>query len=1103
MAATGSAAAAAQPVDPMALQLWLAQVEGRLDEQATAITGVGLELQTTIGHAKGAMTAIVESVKVELLGFKRQVHNDHGQLNAVVAQVQQKFTEVEEAVNRVAQEFATRVASMDARATRAEQRIKELTALSLVNGGVYGTPPDSPRIRAGSGGASFAQHAGGDPWQAAEAAARAPLLQQPPGFAQAPAPAAAAPDPWQAAAAAARGAAQGQAPLLPPGTGAAPQHFGIGGKGLREPREFRVDNRAWGSNRQLDLVAAPDAYLVWHDRALGHLSSGRPDVRKLLLWAESQTREELEAKMESEAEQLGMHDAELVDTLLFEGIKCVIHDSLLTRARACNSSGLELWRRLHSEWEGSAPQLKHAKARKFQDPVRCSSVAGLWEALPEWERLGEEVRATGFDMPDWVRTSALEKLVPADLLTTLVGRPELDSYGQKLRWVKCQMEHSRGALQARAVAGGSKKDAMQVDELAKADGEDAAPGLASQTWSLQDQVSYMSAALQALTKGKGKGKGKDGGKAGGKAGGKSGVKGAVFDGHCHHCGKYGHRQNACHQLDKVMAGKGKGKGGKGLRELSAEEEEGAEEVEAEVADDWVLGPKLWAVAKDTRDSGRALLPHGCRNPPAAARLPSNRFACLGCADDGPEAPEDAEHQVFTGACSVFVKGLDRRVDDRALRDTFGLFGAVVACKVAGGAGNSRGYGFVHYGEQEAAQLAIERADGLLLGATAVTVQPFKGAMVRRKVASSPCGHTFAHYATEKAAMQAIAAETAVEPGSRKVEPGPRAAVIGRGLAAVRPGSAPEGLASFASVRAAAAVRPGSAPDGTFVRSAVRPGSAPEGLASVARTRAVAAVRPGSAPEGLASFARERSKEAAHLACLAATRAALAARRDPEGDFQVVGRRGAGGPKATTLGDCIAAAGPARSQREKKAAAAQHGCRNPLGSAAAGSRWQPSLGGGRAALSSLQRDLPGGLVGAVAREGGVVEAVVDSGAEESVAPPNFFAAAVVPSPMSKAGGKYRAANGTRIRNLGQQQVAFTTAEGHKCAMPFQVAEVERPLISVAQLTSAGNSVVLNDTGGQIVNAVTGKTIELVRRGGVYLLLMNVGIGVALGFPRQGK
>ena len=57
--------------------------------------------------------------------------------------------------------------------------------------------------------------------------------------------------------------------------------------------------------------------------------------------------------------------------------------------------------------------------------------------------------------------------------------------------------------------------------------------------------------------------------------------------------------------------------------------------------------------------------------------------------------------------------------------------------------------------------------------------------------------------------------------------------------------------------------------------------------------------------------------------------------------------------------------------------------------------------------------------------------------------------------------------------------------------------------MAQLTSAGNRVVLNDTGGPIVNAKTGKTIELVRRGSVYLLLMSIGVGAASGFPRQGQ
>ena len=74
-----------QPVDAVALQIWCNRVDGRLDDQATAITGVGLELQATIGHAKDAMNTIVDSVRVEFTGFKRQVHHDHEQLNTVVA----------------------------------------------------------------------------------------------------------------------------------------------------------------------------------------------------------------------------------------------------------------------------------------------------------------------------------------------------------------------------------------------------------------------------------------------------------------------------------------------------------------------------------------------------------------------------------------------------------------------------------------------------------------------------------------------------------------------------------------------------------------------------------------------------------------------------------------------------------------------------------------------------------------------------------------------------------------------------------------------------------------------------------------------------------
>ncbi len=159
--------------------------------------------------------------------------------------------------------------------------------------------------------------------------------------------------------------------------------------------------------------------------------------------------------------------------------------------------------------------------------------------------------------------------------------------------------------------------------------------------------------------------------------------------------------------------------------------------------------------------------------------------------------------------------------------------------------------------------------------------------------------------------------------------------------------------------------------------------------------------------------------------------------------------------------------------------------------------------------ALRRDAaePVGLMGAVsggeAREGTVVECVVDSGAVHSVAPPKCFPGLVSPSPWSRAGRGYRAANGTGIKNLGQVQVAFGTTEGHKCQIPFQVAEVEQPLLSVAHLTAAGNRVEMGSVDGRIFNLTTGRTIALEKRGGVYLLkMLVVSGGPPAPFRRQG-
>ena len=87
---------------------------------------------------------------------------------------------------------------------------------------------------------------------------------------------------------------------------------------------------------------------------------------------------------------------------------------------------------------------------------------------------------------------------------------------------------------------------------------------------------------------------------------------------------------------------------------------------------------------------------------------------------------------------------------------------------------------------------------------------------------------------------------------------------------------------------------------------------------------------------------------------------------------------------------------------------------------------------------------------------------------------------------KNGVIYSTADGGELPNLGEQQLSFRTHEGHNCGVTFQVADVKRPLLSVTALTSKGNRVSFDSSGGTITNASGDRVIRFNRRRGVYIL-----------------
>ena len=133
----------------------------------------------------------------------------------------------------------------------------------------------------------------------------------------------------------------------------------------------------------------------------------------------------------------------------------------------------------------------------------------------------------------------------------------------------------------------------------------------------------------------------------------------------------------------------------------------------------------------------------------------------------------------------------------------------------------------------------------------------------------------------------------------------------------------------------------------------------------------------------------------------------------------------------------------------------------------------------------------------------IKVVMDSGAAESVAPSDMAPWVPIKEPDgSRAGQKYITASGEVLQNLGEKMVSVYTNEGMSAEGTFQVADVTRPLCSIARVCDQGNTVVFTSAGGYIQNG-HGQRTNFKRKNNVCTMQFHaLDPGATSGFLSEG-
>ena len=286
------------------LNAWGVARDGELVDLRASLASTQAAVGATFNEARGALMTIVNDFRMEA-----ETMRNHGlyeatqnleRLNLVVSEARARFDAQDAGHTADLSELARRIAAAAPAPQAAAFRAAPAPALVTSPGGTHRfypggpadgvvvqvvpaagfTTPQRPAQQQQPQPTPTTTHDAWGPWAAGRGAA--PPIPVP--FAQC------VPDAWAAAA-----FAPTAAPQQPGGEPQRHSYMNSPGMDGGRPREMRLDARGWANNQpKLDIGVANDVFQIWKDRAMSFLSHERPDVRKLLSWAETCNKEALQ-----------------------------------------------------------------------------------------------------------------------------------------------------------------------------------------------------------------------------------------------------------------------------------------------------------------------------------------------------------------------------------------------------------------------------------------------------------------------------------------------------------------------------------------------------------------------------------------------------------------------------------------------------------------------------------------------------------------------------------------------------------------------------------------------------------------------------------------